>query len=264
MENIKEINLAEILSALLRKAWLIVLCAVLGGGAAFTYTEYFVTPLYRSSVSIYVNNTKASINSSAMGISASDLATSQRLVNTYINILKSDTVLEKVAETADLGVSAAGIRYMMSAAAMGETEVFEVFISNADPYAAAKIANAIAEVAPDEIAYFVEGSSTKIVDYAKPAYAPYTPNKATNTMYGMVIGVFLAACVIILQTLLDVRIKGEEDLAIISNAPVLGLIPDLALEIKGDYGYNGYRSGYKVYKGYSADPESISGKEDRA
>ena len=37
MENIKEINLAEIFSALLRKLWLIVLAAVIAGAAVYVH-----------------------------------------------------------------------------------------------------------------------------------------------------------------------------------------------------------------------------------
>lgn len=243
MENIKEINLSELAAALLKKAWLIVVCAIIAGGLTFAYTANFITPLYRSSVKIYVNNRQST--SQSTGITSSDLATSQRLVATYINILRSDTVLQKVANTVkenhNLDVSASSIRGMMSADALGETEVFEVYISNANPEHAAIIANAVAEVAPDEITYFVEGSSTKIVDYATPSRYHYTPNKTKNTAIGMLVGAIAAACFIVLQTLLDVRIKNEEDLAALSKAPVLGMIPDLTMEVKGDYSYREYR-----------------------
>ena len=266
MENIKEINLTEIMSAIVRKLWLIVLCAVVAGAAARIYTENFITPLYRSSVSIYVNNT-VTTNNTTMGISASDLATSQRLVLTYINILRSDTVLEKVAENVrekdGIQTSAGAIRGAMTAGSMGETELFEVSISTPNPHTSAAIANAIAEVAPAEIAYFVEGSSTKIVDYAKVAGGPYSPNPSQNTMLGMIGGAMIAVVIIVLQTLLDVRVKGEEDLALISSAPVLGMIPDLAMEIKDHYGYKtGYKSGYRTYtSAYKASPRKDNNEE---
>lgn len=265
MENIKEINLTELVSALMRKAWLIVVCAVAAGALTFANTANFITPLYRSSVKIYVNNKQASAISQSNGVSASDLATSQKLVDSYIIFLSSDTVLQEVSKTIQeehgFYISPAGIRNRMSASAMNETEVFQVYISHSDPERAAIIANAIADVAPSHIANFVEGSSTKIVDRATPAKSPYTPNKTRNTALGMVIGAVVAACVVILQTLLDVRVKGEDDLAAISSAPVLGLIPDLAVDVKGEYGYGGSK-GYKAYNSYTAD--TGSSKEDKA
>lgn len=246
MENFKDINLTEILSALIRKLWLIVLCSVIVGALSYIYTSNFITPMYRSRITIYVNNTMENPNANNYSITANDLATSQRLVATYINILKSDRVLQPVADSVGDGITPAGIRAMMNAASLNETEVFEVTISSDNPDLAAQIANAIADVAPDHIKEIVEGSSTKIIDTAKPAAAPYSPNKSRNTTFGMIGGAVLAACFVILQALLDVRVKGEEDLAQISSAPVLGLIPDLAMESKSGYGYSGYK--YSAYK----------------
>lgn len=258
MENIKEINLTELVTAIVRKIWLVILCALVVGIGAYIYTDNFVEPQYRTSVKIYVNNKESTTNAS--GVSANDLATSQRLVLTYVNILRSDTVLDKVAdkihETTGKRVSAAAIRGTMTAGAMEETEIFEVFISNPNPEMCAVVANAIADVAPAEIAYFVEGSSTKIVDYAKVPGAPYSPNVTQNTMIGMIAGALVAVAVVVLQTLLDVRIKGEEDLALISKAPVLGMIPDLMIDDTD----KGYRSGYK-YQGYKAQPMKAQDKE---
>ena len=183
-----------------------------------------MTPLYRASVKIYVNNINA--NEKIEYVNASNLATAQQLVNTYVNMIRSDTVLEKVAQSAGLSYSAADIRGMMAAAQVDETELFEVYISHPDPEEAAKIANAIADVAPDEIAYFVEGSSTKIIDYAKVPGGPYTPNPQRNAMLGAVVGAVLAAAYVFLDYLLDVRIKDEEDLTGMFDLPMLGRIPN--------------------------------------
>ncbi len=244
MNNMKEINLSEIVSALLRKAWLIAVLAVLAGILSYAYTANFVTEMYRSSITVYVNN-RISVDDNT-NVSNTDLSTSVRLVATYINILKSERVLSPVAEQVGDGVSSASIRASMNARSLNETEVFEVTISHKNPYMAAEIANAIADVAPGKIEEIIVGSSTKIIDRAKPATAPYTPNKSQNTVVGMAVGAVVAVAIIILQTLMDVRVKGEEDLAAISDAPVLGLIPDLAIEMKGQYGYSGYK--YAAYK----------------
>ena len=247
METTIELDLKEVFSALMRKLWLIVLCAVLAGGAALVYTAGFVTPLYQASISVYVNN---SASGGQGGISSSDLATSQKLVATYINILKSDTVLDKVAESVDGDVTATQIRKMIDSEAMGTTEVFQVNISNADPALAAQIANAIAEIAPKEIANIVEGSSARIVDYAKVPEEPYTPSFLKNMVLGAFLGILLVAAVIVLQVVLDVRVKSEADLRKLCDAPVLGSIPDYDMDYK--------KGGYVSESGAADD---ISGKE---
>lgn len=241
MDKAREINLKELALALLQKWWLIVACAVVGAVIAFVYTSQFVTPLYQAEIMVYVNNTRQPTTS---GITSSDLATSQKLVDTYVNILKSDRVLDKVAESLDNKVNSAQIRGLITAASVNETEVFRVRVIHSHPEQAQAIANAIADIAPAEIENIVDGSSTKIIDRAKLPTAPVSPNKTRNTAVGLAGGVVVAVMIVVLSVLLDVRIQDEEDLAQISNAPVLGNIPDLAAEYKDGYRYGNKRYGY--------------------
>ena len=242
MEKAREINLKELVLALLQKWWLIVACAALGGVIAVVYTTQFVDPMYRADIMMYVNNSSQPTSSNVT--TSADLSASQRLVRTYVNILKSNRVLDKVAERLDSDLSASQIKGMITAAALDETEVFRVRISHTDPQEAADIANAIAEVAQVEIASIVEGSSTKIIDYAKVPKEPFSPSKTRNTAVGLAVGIVVAAVAVVLSVLLDVRIKSEEDLQQISNLPVLGTIPDLAAEHRSDYRYGKNKYGY--------------------
>ena len=97
-ENDKElfIDLRQIFTALLHRAWLIVIVGFIAGIAVFVYTSFFVAPKYSSSVMLYVNNKAISMDD--ITISASDLSASQSLIDTYIVILKNRTTMEEVAE----------------------------------------------------------------------------------------------------------------------------------------------------------------------
>ena len=253
MQDFTEIDLKQLILALIYKAWLLILCALIGGVLAYAYTANFITPMYRATVSIYVNNTSPSLGNTDY-ISGSDLATAQRLVNTYVNIIRSNTVLEKVAAQSGLDITAGQIRGMMTAESVEDTEIFEIHISSADPELAAQVANAIAAVAPDEISNFLEGSSTKIIDYAQVPQYRYTPSFRQNTFLGLCAGGMLAAVYVVLRTIFDVRIKGEDDLERLFDLPVLGAIPDFASQSKsgGKYGY------YHRY-GYGPKPEQKGG-----
>lgn len=239
--DVLEIDLWKLLLLYLRRWRLIVLCGLAAAVVALVYTANFITPLYRASVTVYVNSVKA--NQQVDYISASNLATSQQLVNTYVNIIRSDTVLEKVVENAGLGYTAADIRGMMTAAQVDETELFTVFISHPDPEMAARIANAVANVAPGEIEEFVEGSSTKIIDYAKVPTSRYTPSYRKNTLLGGIVGVFLALLYVTLLYLLDVRIKSEEDLTQLFDLPMLGQIPAFEENDRKKAEYSGKKTG---------------------
>ena len=234
MDGTREIDLRRLGTALLKKAWLIVLCAVVVAAAVFIYSKKFITPLYRTNISIYVNNTNKGQN---IGISSSDLATSQRLVATYIDVLKSDLVLDQVAQQLKLNIPASVLRGMLMAESPEGTEVLTVYVTNADRFLAAQIANAIADVAPKAIAEIVVGSSAKIIDRAKVPTAPSSPNNTNNALSGGMVGVAIAVIGICLRELLDVRVKDEEDLAQICSAPLLGNIPDFNTQSKTGYSY---------------------------
>lgn len=237
-KEVMEIDLLRLFWVLVHKLWLILLVGVLTACIAFGFTKYCVTPLYRTSVAIYVNNSRSA---SAESVTYSDLNAAQQLVNTYVNIISSDAVLEKVVEHGAFPYTAAELREMMSASAVSDTEIFRVYIVNPDPAMAAEIANTIAAVAPNEIAEIVEGSSVKIIDYAKVPTGRYSPSYSRNTLLGAMLGVVLTAGIIILLDLFDTRIKSEEDLErLFPDTPILGVIPDLLQVDKNSNSY-GYR-----------------------
>lgn len=224
-----EINLREFFRMLLKRAWIIVLCAAICGTAVLVYAKNFVSPKYQASISVYVNNNSGRENPY---ISSSDLAVALRLVSTYVNIIQSDTVLEKVIKTAGEDISAAQLRGMITARAIGETEMFKVTVTSTQPELSAKLANAIAVVAPGEIATIIEGSSAKIIDHARVPSAPISSGDTSKALLGAMAGAAVVILITLLQLLMDVRINSEEDLAKISSVPVLGVIPALSVEPK--------------------------------
>lgn len=224
MSETLELDMRGAYKAVRKQAWLVVLCAVLAGALFFTYTFCFVAPQYQANVTIYVNN---GTNNNSGSISSTDLAVALRLVTTYVNILKSDTVLEKVIENAGLELSARDVRAMVTAEPVEETEMFMVKVTAPDPYQAAKIANSIAAVAPAEIATIIDGSAAKIIDYAKVPQERHSPSYTINTIIGVLVGALLAMVYVILREVLDTHVKDEEDLAKISAIPVIGLIPEM-------------------------------------
>lgn len=218
--------------------WVIALVTILSAALAFYITTYYITPLYQSTVTVYVNNTKG--GGQIDSVSSSNLSTSQQLVNTYMSIIKSESVLNEVIESGNLDLTTDEIRKIMTTSQMDKTELFVIQILYPDPEMAAYIANVIAYVAPAQIESFVEGSSTKIIDFALVADKPYSPNWKKNTALGAVIGFILAVVVIVLRHLLDTRIKDEEELTALSNLPILGRIPSFHQKTNGR-AYQGYQ-----------------------
>ncbi len=216
-----EFNLKLLLISLCKKAWIIILAALVLGGATAAITIYYIEPTYTSSIKLYVNNS-TDLNTSI--ISSGDIAASQYLVDTYITIIQSETMLREVTSLLGLSYSAEEINKMMSAGAVNNTEIFRVSINSAKPEEAAAIANAIAEIAPGYISAIVKGSSVKIVDKAQIPIKASSPDLVLNIVIGALIGCVLTVSAIFLNALFDTHIKTETDLESISELPILGVI----------------------------------------
>ena len=227
MQETVEIDLREIFGALIKKAWLIILCAALLGTAMLAYTANFVKPTYKATATFYVNNNPDK-DPSEGGVSSTDLAVALRLVNSYVDIIKRDIVLSEVVEKLQMNITPARLRSMVSAQVVGETEIFTVTVTSGDPEMSATIANTIAEVAPGVISDIISGSRATVIDYAQVPTGRSSPSYTTSALLGAVIGAVLAVVFIFIQTRLDVHVKNEDMLAQLCGAPVLGVIPDFA------------------------------------
>ena len=142
-------------------------------------------PLYRANVRLVVNN---SINQEY--IASTDLSVSQKLVDTYVTVIKSDTVLEKVQESGNFTYSPARLRSMITAQQVENTEIIDVSVTDPDPRTAAEIANTLAMVAPGECAKIITGSSAKVLDYAQ---MPTNPVSSQNIWKDAMLGALVAA-----------------------------------------------------------------------
>ncbi|MDD3164266.1 MAG: Wzz/FepE/Etk N-terminal domain-containing protein [Oscillospiraceae bacterium] len=225
-----EIDLRKILQILYRHLLQILGIVVLFGAAAGLITHYCVTPVYQATGSMYVFNSEGRNQSTT--ITSTDIMTSQKLVDTYIVVLRSNATLTRVAENVNLGYSAQQIGEMFSAAPVNDTEIFSVSIQNKNPAHAQRICNAFLEIAPSEIMRVVEAGAVKVVDSATLPTVPITPSLTKNIALAALLGLILAAMLFVLRELLDTRVKCEENLSKRFNIPVFGSVPLIKSEDK--------------------------------
>lgn len=222
-----EIDLLRLLRAVWRHMALVVLAAILCGGAAFAAARYLVPVKYQASTLLYVNNSAISVGSTS--ISLSDLSASQSLVETYIVILNTRLTLNEVVEKAGVDYSFTKMKKMVEAEALNGTEIFEVTVTSRDAEEAARIANTIARILPDKIAQIVDGSSVRTVDWAVVPEKPYSPSYPKYAVIGALAGLLLSVGAVVLRELMDDQIHSEEDLLQTYSLPLLAMETDLRL-----------------------------------
>ena len=226
---LKQLSIEEIIGIIFKKWWIVLLSFIIGGVLAFTYTEVFISPVYVSKGTLYVNNKgiPGMMPNVETNINANDLSVALKLVDTYTVILKSNRFMEIVSEKIDLPYTYNQLRDMVSLKGVNETEVLEVSVAAGNPEHAKIIAQAVLENSKAEIVRVVEAGSVKIVDDASTPISPSSPNKRANTLIGMILGIVISVGLMLIVELLDVSVKNEEDLVINYGIPVVGSIPRL-------------------------------------
>ena len=95
-----EIDIQRLFSELVRKAWIIIVAAIIMGLLSLGFTQFFITPQYEATAMFYVNNGSLSVGGTSLSLSSSDISVSKSLVDSYIVILKTRETLNDVADYA--------------------------------------------------------------------------------------------------------------------------------------------------------------------
>ncbi len=254
------IDVLKILNGMVKRIGFIIIAMLLCGAMAFSWAAFIISPLYESTVLMYVNNSSFSVGATNFSISSSEITAAKSLVDTYIVILKTRMTLNEVISTGDLDYAYEDLLEMIKAESVSGTEVFSVTVTSKDPQEAEHIANTIGLVLPDKIADVVEGSSVRIVDYAVVPAKKSSPSISKYTMVGLILGLVISCAAVAVAEIRDDKIHSEEYLLTnYKNIPLLSVIPDL-LEKKG----NGYHSYYNYYSAPDEGKEALkSSKPNR-
>lgn len=219
----ERINLVEVFRLFLFHWWKIALSAILAALLAYGLTTYYIMPIYTSRGSLYVNNN----NSKTPTVNLADIASSQQLAYTCIELLTSDTFLSKVQEYSGLPYTTREIKRMLNLSPLNETEIIEITANTGNPEHSQMLVNAVLDNAYDEIIRVVGGGNVKIIDSANLPKAPSSPNVYRNVVLGFLLGAFLCMLLIFLIDVFDSRIKIESDLMDVKDLPLIGVIPDM-------------------------------------
>jgi len=232
----KEINIKELIEDILRSWWVIVIAVFAFGIAFFVYNNNFVPKKYTSYGSVYVNNKAQQIvspqdqNNTANLV---DLTTSEKLVETYVAILKTNNFFNTVRKHTDFTYTTDQLRNMVVYNSVEDSIIIEVNVTAQSPKEAQDLCKAILECANITIMDVAEVGSVKTIDDATLPLTHSYPNVTKSTFIGMLLGAFLSIAVLFLVNFFDVKIKSVEDIEKKYNVEkkmniaVIGTIPDI-------------------------------------
>jgi len=214
---------------LLRKRWrLIVLCTLLAVAASLAAT-LATTPTYKASAQLFVS-TATGAEGSVGGLSAGGQFAQQR-VKSYADIVDSPPVTDVVVQELGLDRSGRSLAKSIEATAPLDTVLINVDVTDADPAAAQRIANAVSErftvvagqleTPAGKTASPVKVSVVRTADLPS---VPVSPRPKLNLALGLLVGLAVGAGAAVLRETLDTSIKGADEVTELLGMPTLGLI----------------------------------------
>jgi len=192
-----EIDLLKLAKALLKKAWLIVLVAVIVAGAVFGYGKMTYVPSYSADVTMYVKGAENDI--------AYTSASAATRIKTVSALLGTQTVLETINDAAGLELDAETLAPMITVKAISSSEMLTVKAKSNDPAEVVLLANTAAEVLKEE-SEKIHGENTLIV--FEPAVEAVQEDSGSNAVSQAVkvaalAAIFLCALIVAKELLFD-------------------------------------------------------------
>ena len=218
--EMEEIDLVELFDYFFRRAYIIIITALVFLVGGLTYTVFLKEPLYKSDVNVIL----VSKNSQSSSLQ-SEITANQKLAATYRELVTSRSVLNEVIEDLDLTYTVSQLQKMISVQNVNETEIIKITVSSSKPKEAKEIANIVAVKFQDEVKDIYNLENVSIIDKAVIAKEPYNINVVKESIIYIALGVVLSCGVIFVIYYFDNTIKSIDQVEKRLGIPVIGTVP---------------------------------------
>ena len=218
-----EIDLGALFHVLIRKWWLIAICAIMGGVIALGGTALLITPKYESKAQLYILNKTTSVTSLADIQIGSELTADFEVIATSKPVI--DAAIERIKEEEDKTFSRKEILDVLTVVNKSGTRILEVKAIDENPADACIIANAVAEETADRMASIMTSDPPTTVESAEVSEKPVSPSLLKNTAIGILLGILLVCGVLTVRFIINDNIKTEEDVEKYLGLSTLAIVP---------------------------------------
>ena len=224
--NVQGFNVGKLLAFILKRVWIIILCAGIGFAGMYYYSMNYKYDTYTASATVYVLNGNPNVVNYQY-TNVSDLTSAVQLLDTYMVVIKSSKVMSVVAErlTAEYpGITSKYIASTLSMGSVSETGVLRIRSTTLNAKLSADICNAVLDVAPAEIIRVVSAGDIQIIDYAEEPLDPDYRSPRRDGLIGALAGAMLILVLLALLFLLNRKVTDIESLTDNYTPPILSSI----------------------------------------
>lgn len=212
-------ELQELWRVIRKRLGMMVLIAVVATVTSGLLSKFVLPKQYAGTATLIVipqNSTQDLLTS---------MATGQKLVDTYAQLVLSRAVLTRVAESE--GVSVAQLTKMIITTPETNTDLLTITVKSSSPAMAANIANAVARSTVTEVTSVQGQKNLEVVNPALSSNIPVAPKTAINVAIALVLGLLVGGGLAFLLEYMDDSIHSEDDVKRVLDLPLLAVIPTI-------------------------------------
>lgn len=253
--------------ALLRRRALMIACIAIGAAGLAYAVSSLLPNRYDASADVLFHQPQGTPPVNPNEPSNESSAEPERVAATNLALASLDVVAIRVKQSLDTEMSAKELRESVSIEPKGQADVVTITARADSPNEAAEIANAFASqvvairrasarskiqgvvdainaqlaespgtavgehlasrAAQLEVEKRLEGGDAEVVEQAIPPESPSSPKPARNALIGAVLGLILGVVLALLMRRFDRHLRGEDEIAEVTHAPVVGRIPEI-------------------------------------
>ncbi|MCQ3936869.1 MAG: hypothetical protein DPW18_07455 [Chloroflexi bacterium] len=180
----------------LRRGWWIILVTTLIAANVSLLVSYFTAPVYQTSARFIVSPNAGIFSSSWDIVSSLDTLDRRSIINTYKELLASETIYGKNPEIQKLGPEFVAEEYAVSVVVVPDTNILKLTVEGPDPNGVVVVAQAVATEAVGYINELYPVYNFSLLDSPEFPESPIRPEPVSNAglaaIFGALIGVVLA------------------------------------------------------------------------
>lgn len=218
------IDLAELFGVLWHWIWLILLVALLLGGAAYAFSKFVIPEEFQSTTKIYVLDKESGSGGQS---TYTDLQVGSQLTKDYAELITSRTVIEKVIADNHLE-SVYDYKAFLKKVEVNtptDTRIVSITVTDTNPALAQALADDIRVEASDLIINTMQINAVNTYEVANLPTEKSAPSCSKWALIGALLGALLVGGTVTLQYILDDTIKTSEDIEQYLGLSTLALIP---------------------------------------
>ncbi len=242
----KNYSVKNILQLMLSNCWQIIIISVIGAVVGFSVSKFILPPKYSSHTEMFIQS-YTGISENVNNVN--NISNSKQLVNTYVEVLKTDAIMNSVGKQLlvqfdentlsnnfkinDSGdITPESIRSCLTITSVIDTSAVKVTATTKNAEVSAAVCNDLTKVAPEYVKKAVGVGSITTIDTAQVFNTPVAPNIRKNTMAGFAAAFMLIMTIIILKDFFDNTIKDSETLTNEYKKAIIGEIQQFGDEKK--------------------------------